>query len=144
MYSIKSVLLATVELCTSCSQKADREGLSLKSKMKFNFCCGGKKVFFLLVLMDFTSSCCSLNSFSFKWRCCSWVLLKSLWQKPVLTTHLSWNHLWSITSVMYSSTLSPWTEQNTDSHIQPNSVWLSVSMSVPYYLLSSVGSTLCI
>ncbi len=34
---------------------------------------------------------------------------------------------------MYSSTLSPWTEQNTDSHSQPNSVRLSVSMSVPYY-----------
>ncbi len=87
MYSSKSVNLATVELCTSCSQKADREGLSLKSEMKFHFCWGGK--FFYS-----TSSCYSLNSFSFKWRCCSLVLLKSLWQKPVLTTHLSWNHLW--------------------------------------------------
>ena len=36
----------------------------------------------------------SLNSFSFTWRCCSLVLLKSLWQKPVLTTHLSWNCPW--------------------------------------------------
>jgi hypothetical protein len=34
---------------------------------------------------------------------------------------------------MYFSTLSPWTEQNTDSHSQPNSVRLSVSMFVPYY-----------
>ena len=94
MYSSKSVHLATVELCTSCSQKADREGLSLKSEMKFHFCWGGEKVFFLLVWMDSTSSCYSLNSFFFKWRCCSLVLLKSLWQKQVLTTHLSWNHLW--------------------------------------------------
>ncbi len=36
-------------------------------------------------------------------------------------------------SGIYSSTLSPWIEQNTDSHSQPNSVRLSVSMSVPYY-----------
>ncbi len=42
------------------------------------------------------------------------------------------------TSVMYSSTLSPWTEQNTDSHSLPNSVWLSVSMSVPYIPFSMV------
>ncbi len=48
MYSSKSVHLATVELCTSCSQKADREGLSLKSEMNFHFCWEGKKVFFYL------------------------------------------------------------------------------------------------
>jgi hypothetical protein len=46
MYSSKSVHLATVELCTSCSQKADREGLSLKSEMKFHFFWEEKKGFF--------------------------------------------------------------------------------------------------
>ncbi len=46
LHSSKSVHLATVELCTSCSQKADREGLSLKSGMNFHFCWEGKKYFF--------------------------------------------------------------------------------------------------
>jgi hypothetical protein len=53
--------------------------------------------------------------------------------KPNLTTHLSWNRFCGFYLGMYSSTLSPWTEQNTDSHSQPNTVRLSVSMSVPYY-----------
>jgi hypothetical protein len=39
-YSSKSVHLATVELCTSSSQKADREGHEI------SFLLGGKKVFF--------------------------------------------------------------------------------------------------
>jgi hypothetical protein len=39
-------LLATVNLCTSCSQTADRKAWSLKSEMKFHFCWGVKKVFF--------------------------------------------------------------------------------------------------
>jgi hypothetical protein len=42
------------------------------------------------------------------------------------------------TSLKYSNTLPQYTEQNTDSHSQPNSVRLSVSMSVPYYLLYSM------
>jgi hypothetical protein len=46
MYSSKSVHLATVELCTSCSQKADREGLSLKSEMNFISVGDEKKYFF--------------------------------------------------------------------------------------------------
>jgi hypothetical protein len=49
MYSSKSVHLATVELCTSWSQKADREGLSLKSEMNF-ISVGGEKSIFVLVL----------------------------------------------------------------------------------------------
>ncbi len=79
--------------------------------------------------MDSTSSC----------KLTDWLALpligltKISLTKPILTTHLPWNLLCGFTSVMYSSTLSPWTEQNTDSHSQPNSVWLSVSMSVPYY-----------
>ncbi len=44
--------------------------------------------------MDSTSSSNSPMSFSFKWRCCSFVILKSPWQKPVLTTHLSRNRHW--------------------------------------------------
>ncbi len=49
MYSSKSVHLATVELCTSCSQKADREGLSLKSEMNFISVGEEEKYFVLLV-----------------------------------------------------------------------------------------------
>jgi hypothetical protein len=37
--------------------------------------------------------CNSLISFSLKWRCCSLIWPKSLWQIPVLTTLLSWNRL---------------------------------------------------
>jgi hypothetical protein len=55
---------------------------------------GGKKCFFIGLNGLYLLMLYSLNSFSFKWRCCSLVLLKSLWQKPVLTTHLSWNHRW--------------------------------------------------
>jgi hypothetical protein len=45
---------------------------------------------------------------------------------------------------MCSSTLPLYTEQNTVSHNQANSVWLSVSMSVPYYLLYSMSVTHCL
>jgi hypothetical protein len=41
LYSLwgrKSFHLATVKLCTSCSQTADRKAWSLKSEMKFYFC----------------------------------------------------------------------------------------------------------
>jgi hypothetical protein len=69
-------------------------GLSLKSEMKFHFCWGGKMYFFTGFNGLYLLKLYSLNSFSFKWRYCSLVILKSLWQKPVLTTHLSWNHLW--------------------------------------------------
>ncbi len=53
MYSSKSVHLATVELCTSCSQKADREGLSLKSEMNFISVREEKKYFFFTGLNGF-------------------------------------------------------------------------------------------
>jgi len=48
LYSLwcrKAFHLATVKLCTSCSQTADRKAWSLKSEMKFHFCCGGKNFF---------------------------------------------------------------------------------------------------
>ncbi len=45
------------------------------------------------------------------------------------------------TSVMCRSTLSPWAEQNTDNHSQPNSVWLSVSMSYPFFPSSMVWAS---
>ncbi len=48
LYSLwgrKAFHLATVKLCTSCSQTADRKAWSLKSEMKFLFCCG-EKIFF--------------------------------------------------------------------------------------------------
>ncbi len=43
LYSLwgrKSFHLATVKLCTSCSQTADRKAWSIKSEMKFLFCWG--------------------------------------------------------------------------------------------------------
>jgi hypothetical protein len=43
MYGSKSLHLATVKLCTSCSQKANRTALSLKSEMKILSCWGIKK-----------------------------------------------------------------------------------------------------
>ena len=49
LYSLsgrKSIHLATVKLCTSCSQTADRKAKRLKSEMKFHCCWGIKKVFF--------------------------------------------------------------------------------------------------
>ncbi len=46
MYGSTSLYLATVKLCTSCSQTADRKALSLKLEMKFLSCWGIKKVFF--------------------------------------------------------------------------------------------------
>ncbi len=49
LYSLwgrKSFHLATVKLCTSCSQTADRKAWSLKSEMKFHFYWGGKKSIF--------------------------------------------------------------------------------------------------
>jgi hypothetical protein len=60
MYSSKSVHLATVELCTSCSQKADRESLSLKSEMNFisvgeeksNFFTGLNGFYLLMLLTE--------------------------------------------------------------------------------------------
>ncbi len=80
----------------------------------------------------------SLISFSFKWRYCSFVILKSLWQKPVLTTHLSRNHHWGshLSKVLkHSPTVHRTKYRQSQS---TNSVWLSVSMSVPYYLLYSM------
>ncbi len=50
LYSLlgrKSVDLAIVKLCTSCSQKADRRASSLKSERKFHFHLGGKISIFL-------------------------------------------------------------------------------------------------
>ncbi len=97
LYSLwgrKSFHLATVKLCTSCSQTADRKASSLKSEMKFNFCWGIKKSIFKLVWMNSTSPCNSLFSFLFKWRWCSLVCLNCLWKKPVLTIHLSRNGQW--------------------------------------------------
>ncbi len=41
-----------------------------------------------------TSSCYSLIKISFKLCCCPFVIIKSPWQKPVLTTHLSKNPHW--------------------------------------------------
>ncbi len=90
--------------------------------------------------MDSTSPCNSLISFLFK-------LLDAHWsdqnlfdknQKPLLTIHLSRNCLWDCHLWNVLSKLSPWTERNTDSHSQPNSVWLSVSMTVPYYLIITI------
>ncbi len=127
MYSSKSVHLATVELCTSCSQKADREGLSLKSEMNFISVGEDKKHLFLLVWMDSTSSCYSLNSFFFKWRCCSLVLLKSLWQKQVLTTHLSWNHLWGYN---LCNALKHTLTMNRTKYRQSQSTYLSVTVCI--------------
>jgi hypothetical protein len=46
IYGSKSLYLATVKLCTSCSQTADRKALSLKLEMKFLSYWGIKKVFF--------------------------------------------------------------------------------------------------
>jgi hypothetical protein len=105
-------------VCTSCSQKADGKAQSLKSEMIFQFCWGVKKVFsnWLLVWMVSTSPCNSLIS-------CSLVWPKSLWQKPVLITHHRHgiaSYSLHATSVICRSTLSPWAEQNTDSHSQPN------------------------
>jgi hypothetical protein len=44
MQGIKSVHLATVKLCTSCSQKAERTAPSLKSDV-ITFLLGGKNIF---------------------------------------------------------------------------------------------------
>ncbi len=52
LYSLwgrKAFHLATVKLCTPCSQTADRKAWSLKSEMKFHFCCGVKNFFFKLL-----------------------------------------------------------------------------------------------
>ena len=46
IYGSKSLYLATVKLCTSCSHTADRKALSLKLEMKFLSCWRIKKVFF--------------------------------------------------------------------------------------------------
>ncbi len=49
LYSLwgrKSFYLATVKLCKSCSQTANRKAWSPKSELKFHLCWGVKKVFF--------------------------------------------------------------------------------------------------
>jgi hypothetical protein len=50
IYGSKYLYLATVKLCTSCSQTADRKALSLKLEMKFLSCWGIKKKDFLIGL----------------------------------------------------------------------------------------------
>jgi hypothetical protein len=45
MQGSKSVHLATVKLCTSCSQKAERTAPSLKPEMLLHFCWGAKNIF---------------------------------------------------------------------------------------------------
>jgi hypothetical protein len=46
IFCSKSHHLATVKICTSCSQTVDRKAQSLKSEMKFLSGWGIKKVFF--------------------------------------------------------------------------------------------------
>jgi hypothetical protein len=98
LYSLwgrKSFHLATVKLYTSCSQIADRKAWSLKSEMKFHFCWGVKKSifnWFEWTLPPHATPCLAscLSSAD-----TSLVCLNCLWQKPVLTIHLSRNRHWS-------------------------------------------------
>ncbi len=46
LWGRKCFHFATIKLCTSCSQTADRKAWSLKSEIKYHFCWGVKKVFF--------------------------------------------------------------------------------------------------
>jgi hypothetical protein len=136
------VFIVRQKICPSCKSKtlyvmfteSRQEIPEPKVREEISFHLGGKISFFKNWFeWTLPPHANSLTSFSFKWRCLSLVCLKSLLQNQFYPPICHGISSAAFASVMYSSTLSPWREQKTDSHSQPNSVWLSVSMSVPYY-----------
>ncbi len=76
-------------LQTGINPKVGRTWGWVERQRRHSIIAGGQKV----AWMESTSPCNSVFNFSFKWRCYSLVWPKSLWQKPVFTTHLLWNRL---------------------------------------------------
>jgi hypothetical protein len=117
------------------SRKDDSHWQSSKAEMPFHYC-WVVNTSFKVVWMESTSPCNSLIGYTLKWRCCSLVWPKSLWQKnQFLTTHLSRNRL----CIVHKPTLTV----NRTKYRHSQSTWLSVtvcihvlSLSIPHWKAS--------